>query len=236
MPIPTRQQCLLRPLTLLIAALLSTAPAALHAATTVTSIAPGAEGPYIAGMGIEDFEDVNLVPGVTFVFSVWRSSANVILANPAVSYTGTLPQTWTSNDNGFPNNPWDGTRTLINGWGHDWAYPFAASVELQFSPARSAIGVGLSNVQTDAGSGNTTHTLWVNGVSKGNLESLPGWVSNVYGKNRYLLVSGEPISSVRVVANTHFDGMAFDKLALGTPAGPTPATGTTWGRLKTLYR
>jgi hypothetical protein len=204
------------------------------AASTVTSIAPGSEGPTIAGMAIEDFEDVNLLPGFTVVFSVWRNASNTITAALPVSYTMTLPVTWTPADDGLGLNAWDGTRALVNGWNHNWAFPFAASVEFQFSPPLPAVGIGLGNFQRDAASGFTFHSLFVNGVDMGKLESLPGWVSIVNGKNRYLYVSGEPISSIRFTADTHFDGLAFDKLALAD--GTTPTNGTSWGRLKSLYR
>lgn len=205
------------------------------AATTVISIAPGSESSFIGSMAIEDFEDVNLLAGLTITFSVWRNGVNAITGNAPVTYTGTLPGVWTPATDGFPQNAWDGTHALVNGWGHDWAYPFAASVEFQFPDAPAAIGIGLGNFQRDAASGNTFHTLFVNGVDKGKLESLPGWVSIVNGKNRYLFISGdEPITSVRFTADTHFDGLAFDKLAMGDLFVPTQST--TWGRLKSLYR
>lgn len=203
---------------------------------TVTSIAPGGEDVAIAGMLVESFEDVNLVPGLSVTFSVWRNSANVITANPPVTYAGTLPGVWTASVSGFPANPWDGTRALVNGSGHTWAYPFAASVELQFNPPRTAVGFGLSNIQTDAGSAFTTHTLWVNGVSQGPLEDLPGWVSSVFGRNRYLLVNFDAIDSIIITADTHFDGMVVDKLALGAVADVVPVAPTSWGQVKALFR
>ncbi|MBK6735188.1 MAG: hypothetical protein IPG61_14145 [bacterium] len=203
---------------------------------TVTSIAPGSEDGAIAGMLVESFEDVNLVPGLSITFSVWRNSANQVTANPPVTYTGTLPGVWTASVAGFPSNPWDGTRALVNGNGHMWAYPFAASVELQFDPPRTTVGFGLSNVQTDAGSAFTSHTLWVNGVSQGRLEDLPGWVSTVSNRNRYLLVTFDAIDSIVFTADTHFDGMVVDKLALGEAAGVVPVATTSWGQVKALFR
>jgi len=196
----------------------------------VASIAPGSEGAAIAGMAVEDFEDVQLVSGLTIVLSVWRNSANVVTSAGPVTFAGTLPHTWTASVSGFPANPWDGTRALVNGWAHAWAYPFASSVEFQFSPPRSAVGFGLSNFQSDV----TQHTLLVNGVSQGVVESLPGWVSTAADKNRYVLVSGDPISSVTFLADTHFDGLVFDKVAVGQ--APTPVEASTWGRLKAIHR
>lgn len=213
----------------LMIALALSATASQAPAATVISIAPGSEGPAIAGMIIEDFEDVTLVPGLTVEFSVWRNGLNLITANPPVAYTGTLPATWAPSSNSFPLNAWDGTRALVNGWNHDWAFPFASSVELRFSPPVASVGIGLGNFQSDV----TLHSLFVNGVDQGTLESLSWWVSIVNGKNGYVLVLGEPISSLRFTNDTHFDGLAFDKLAIGEPA--TPAAGTSWGRVKSLY-
>lgn len=206
------------------------APTSLQAAPVVTSIAPGSEDAAIVGMLIENFEDVQLVGGLTIVLSVWRNSSNVITTNGPVTFAGTLPQTWTASSSGFPANPWDGTRALVNGWGHTWAFPFASSVEFQFSPPRDAVGFGLSNFQSDV----TQHTLLVNGIAQGVVESLPGWVSTAAGKNRYVLISGEPIASVAFLADTHYDGLVFDKIAVGQ--GVVSVEASTWGRLKALYR
>ena len=220
---------------LLLFAVATTRPG--HAGITITSLAPGSEDASITGLVVEDFEDTILWSGFSVTFSVWRNGANVITANPPVTYAGTLPQVWLCSDNGFPNNPWDGTHALVNGAGHDWAAPFAASVEFQFSPPQAVVGIGLSNIQTDAGSANTQHSLFVNGVDQINLEQLAGWSSQVLQKNRYIVIAGtggELISSFKIVADTHFDGMVFDKLGLSGPVDPV--TPTSWGRIKTLYR
>lgn len=209
-----------------------------RAGITITSITPGTEDAFISGLVVEDFEDVNLWPGFSVTFSVWRNAANTITAAGPVTYTGTLPQAWLCSADGFPANPWDGTHALVNGAGHDWASPFAASVEFQFSPPQPGVGIGLSNVQTDAGSSFTPHSLFVNGVDRINLEQLPGWTSQVFQRNRYIVIQGtdgELVSSFKIVADTHFDGMVFDKLALADPT-QLPAATTSWGRLKQLYR
>jgi hypothetical protein len=221
----------LAPLALILLAL--TVPAA-EAAITVSSLASGTEDASITPLPIENFEDTTLLPGLSVTFSAWRTNANVLTANPPVTYTGTLPVVWNCAADGFPNNPWDGAHALVNGTGHDWAFPFASSIELTFSNAPTAVGFGLSNFQRDAGSAFTFHALTINGVSHGNLESLPGWTTNVFGHNRYILITGEPITSVKLAANTHFDGMVVDKLAFGDLS--SPAAAASWGRLKGLYR
>lgn len=235
MPSPAAMSALrsLFPLPLVALLLLAHPTASPAAPVAITPIAPGSEDPAIAGMTIEDFEDVNLLPGFRVTFSAWRSNSNLLLANPAVAYEGTLPQTWTCADNSFPNNPWDGARALVNGAGHDWAFPFAARIEFTFVPPLTRVGMGLSNIQRDAGSEFTFHSILVNGESHGKLESLAGWVTSVFGKNRYLVITGDAISSITIVADTHFDGMVIDKLALDMA---TPAGSSSWGRIKSMYR
>lgn len=212
-----------------------TAPA-YAAPIVVNSIAPGSEGPSIVGLAIEDFEDVILKPGFSVTYSQWRNSSNVITAALPLTYSGTLPRTWAPSSDGFPLNPWDGTRAISNGnnSGLGWSFSYASSVEFTFTPARAAVGIGLSNFQTDAAVSFTHHSLYVNGVSQGELEALPGWVSTIFNRNRYLLITGDPIASIRITADTCFDGLVFDKLAFGELA--TAASSTTWGRIKSLYR
>jgi hypothetical protein len=90
-------------------------PAASHAAITVTGFAFGSEGPAVAGKTIEDFEDVNLVPGLTI-----RMGGSI--ATPAM-WTGVLPHTWNpatatsccTLGGPFPANTWDGSNAICNG-------------------------------------------------------------------------------------------------------------------------
>lgn len=215
-------------------ALVLIAPQAVPATVTVASIAPGSEDPFITGMTVEDFEDVDLFSGLSVTFSRWLNSGNTNTGAAPVTYADTLPRTWTCAASGLGGNAWDGTRALVNGLNHGWAYPYAADIKLTFDPPRDAVGVGLSNFQRDLDSGLTYHALRVNGVFVTRLESLTGWVSTVFSRNRYLRISGEPIETIEFVAETHFDGMVLDKLAIG--AATSPAASTTWGRLKRLYR
>jgi hypothetical protein len=221
-------------LLLLTAILASALPSRLDAATSVTVLAPANVDAVIAGSTIEDFEDVNLIPGLTITCGTWRNGANAITADAAVVYSGTLPRTWDPAVVPLSNNTWDGSHALVNGWDHKWLAPLAASIMFQFSTPQSSVGIGCSNFQ----SSETSHQLLVNGVSKGNLEALPGWIDDiVHGKNGYLLFvggPGDPITSIEFKANTHYDGLVWDKLAIGPMATPNHAT--TWGRVKSLYR
>ena len=224
-----------RSLLLVVALLCAVAPFS-SAAVTVASIAPGSEDAAIAGFTVENFEDTVLQPGLSIVLSQWRDSNNNVTADGPVTFPGTLPAIWSPAVIGFASNAWDGTHTMVNGHSFTWTYPFAAQVEFNFATPRRAVGVGLSNFQHDLASGNTFHTLTVNGVSMGRLENLAGWTSGLV-KNRYVLVTGDvntPIQSILITADTHYDGMIFDKLA--TSDLPDPTLSTTWGRLKTLFR
>jgi hypothetical protein len=218
----------------LFAVLIAGTPAPIDAATSVTVVTLANVDATIAGSTIEDFEDVNLIAGLTITFSRWLNGSSAVTADPPVTYTGTLPQTWDPAVVPLTNNTWDGTHALVNGPNHTWAAPLASSIVFQFSPPQSNVGIGCSNFQSSV----TLHQLLVNGVSKGNLETLSGWTDDiVHGKNGYLLFvggTGDPITSIEFKANTHYDGLVWDKLAIGPMATPTHAT--SWGRVKSLYR
>jgi hypothetical protein len=218
----------------ILAALVAVAPSPVAAATSVTVLAPASVDAVIVGSTIEDFEDMNLIPGLTIQFSLWLNAASAVTADPAVTYTGTLPRTWDPSVVPLSNNTWDGSHALVNGWDHKWLAPLASSIVFQFSTPQPSVGIGCSNFQSSV----TFHQLLVNGISKGNLEALPGWIDDiVHGKNGYLLFvggPGDPITSIEFKANTHYDGLVWDKLAIGPMA--TPTNSTSWGRVKSLYR
>lgn len=233
-------------------ALIAVHPA--HAAITVTGFAPGSEGPAIVGATIEDFEDVNLIPGLTI-------RMGGIPGFGARTWTGTLPRVFKPSlapsccalGGPFLNNTWDGVGALTNGGlfgtgtsglspgdGQFWDFQFADSVTFLFSTPKAMFGIGLSNFQS-AASGDpprTDHELIVNGVSLGRLETLlPGWVSGQYIRNRYLVITAtapDAINSVAIQNLTLADGLVFDKLALS--GFTTPVARRSWGRVKILYK
>jgi hypothetical protein len=236
---------------LLLAVASSCLTATSHAAITITGYAYGPEGPAIAGMTIEDFEDVTLIPGLTI-----RMGGGI--TTPTM-WTGTLPHTWNpataSNcctlGGPFPANTWDGSLALTNGGhgtgstglsphnGNFWDFSFADSVCFSFSNPQSLFGVGLSNFQSIGGpTGVTNHELIVNGVSRGLLETLlPGYVPGVNVRFRYLLIAAtgtDQISTVCVQNVSALDGLVFDKLAISGPG--TPVLKSSWGTLKSIYR
>jgi hypothetical protein len=231
-------------------------PRAVEAAITITGYAYGSEGPALAGATIENFEDVNLIPGLTI-------RMGGIPGYPARMWSGTLPRIWVASTASscctlggpFPNNPWDGVAALCNGGlggtglsglapgtGNYWDFTFADSVYFLLDTPQAMFGVGLSNFQS-ALSGDpprTDHELIVNGVSRGTVESLlPGFVSGQYIRNRYLVITATAPDNIRSVAiqnvsTVNADGLVFDKLAIRDFTSPAQAS--TWGSIKATYR
>ena len=78
----------------------------------------------------------------------------------------------------------------------------------------------------------------MNGVSKGLVETLlPGWVAGPNFRNRYLVVTATAPDAIQSIAFQNVsavDGLVFDKIAFKEI--PSPATPTSWGRIKAIYR
>ena len=237
---------------LLVAALAALHPSTASAAFNITGYAYGSEGPAVTGMLVENFEDVNLIPGLTI-----RIGGGI--TTPAM-WTGTMPRVWNpatatsccTLGGPFPANTWDGSYALCNGGfgtgstglsphdGNYWDFSFADSVcfLLGGSVPVTEFGVGLSNFQSLGGpTPITNHELIVNGVSRGVLETLlPGYAPGVNVRFRYLKITataGDVIRSVCIQNVTNLDGLVFDKLAVTDPT--TPALRPSWGQLKIGY-
>lgn len=221
-----------------------------RAAFTVTGYAFGSEGPAIVGFIVEDFEDQNLIAGLTI------RMGGTSIATPRM-WTGTIPRTWdpTTAAGGtfggpFTANTWDGTHALTNGGhgvgqtghspgdGNYWDFNFADSVVFVFNPPAKAVGMGLSNFQSPGGpTPLTNHSLAINGVQWGLVESLTGWAPGGNVRNRYVVITASGADAIQSIAFhnlTAADGLVFDKLAVPDPtSGARPGS---WGRLKSLYR
>jgi hypothetical protein len=246
------------PLRTVVLALLTVAtvggPSVASAAITIAGFAFGSEGPEIVGATIENFEDVNLVPGLRI------RMGGVPGGHPNRNWEGTIPRTWNPSTvtsccligGPFPANTWDGTFALCNGGlggagntgvspgtGNYFDFVFADSVYFVFSTPMSKVGIGLSNFQSLGGPIPVTqHELIVNGVSRGLLETLlPGWAPGPNFRNRYLVITAtapDAIQSVTVQNVSAVDGLVFDKIAFQDFT--SPATTTSWGRIKAIYR
>ena len=189
----------------------------------------------ISGLTTEDFEDVNLVSGLTIQHT-----------NPDGGPTNTLSNLYTQPDANFNDNYWAGNSALVNTPDNTiWFPPIASlnniseSVTFLLDDSASQFGVGLGNFQADL----VDHMLMVNGVEQLILESLanfnPGVNSNFNIRNGYLLInaeSGESISSVTIQLRANggtdpingpgSDGLIFDHVAFGGTPTQIPEPGT----------
>jgi len=197
--------------------------------STDTAVMDAALG--ITGLVIENFEDVDLVPGL-----------RVATTNPDSAPTSVLPNLYLDGSGSWYDNSWDGPGALVNTV-NNWNW-FCSNANCQLTniaqrrsfllPGASKFGVGLGNFQAER----VDHAVLVNGVEVvGALESLPGFVSGVWVRNGYLVVRagpGEVINEVSIelrqngtktpVAGESGDGLIFDRLAFAPVAGLTSFT------------
>ena len=180
----------------------------------------------ITGLVIEDFEDVNLVPGL-----------RVATTNPDSAPTSVLPNLYLDGSGVFNNNSWDGPGALVNTV-NNWSW-FCSDSRCALGniaqrrtfllPAASKVGIGLGNFQAEI----VDHAVLVNGVEVvGAIESLPGFVNGVNVRNGYLTITagpGEAINEVAIelrqngtkatVAGASGDGLIFDRVAFAPLTG-----------------
>jgi hypothetical protein len=177
----------------------------------------------IAGLTIEDFEDVSLMSGLTVEHS-----------NPNAGPTNTLANIYTEPSASFNNNSWDGPSALVNTFDNIIWFPpnnldkISERITFGFSTAITSFGVGLGNFQSDI----VDHAIIVNGIDQGLIESFPNFVSGINIRNGYLLISaetGESINSVAIEMRDNGtstpsdgDGLIFDHLAFGGSVVPVP--------------
>lgn len=171
----------------------------------------------VGGCTIEDFEDLNLQPGVQVL---WES--------PAGNFgpTSTLPNVFNPGaddpfGNAFVGGAWDGSRCLLNTrTNHAFTYsdsPSYGDVTFLFNPPVRLVGFSVHQNETNLG-------LIVNGVNKGTLNALTGLINNG-GKYGYVVVEAtgaDTISSVKIKNGSvpSGDGFTFDHLAFSTEPPP----------------
>ncbi len=179
----------------------------------------------IAGYTIEDFEDVNLVSGLSVSFTSPSSDPTTTLAqlhNPLAPIGGSLGP--------FANNTWDGSHALMN---HvDNLFPSSALIQsgtpsvsrlttFHLESGASSFGIGLANFQNV-----TSHELLVNGLSVAVIPNLANFIFGVEVRNLYIRIdaeAGESISSVGIdTVGGSLDGLVFDRVAF-SGAVPEPS-------------
>jgi len=180
----------------------------------------------ISGYAIEDFEDTLLLPGLTIAFD----------GNINDTSYGILPKTFDSaGESQTANNFWDGTRVLTNagnGTNGPFLPPAATNTTFSLATPTAVLGLGLANFQSATSSSTnpfpvTDHTLFVNGVALGTVESLAGaaWTGGVEVRNVYVRVAGtegELIHSLRFRNDSASDFLVFDRLAVYAPPVVVP--------------
>lgn len=174
----------------------------------------------IEGFEFEDFEDVELISGLT-----------IELAAPNSGPFTSLSQTYVEPSSDFRDNSWAGPGALVNTTDNSIWYPprsnlqkLAARTSFNLDPPAAAFGVGLGNFQADI----ADHAVLANGLEVvRTLESLPNFRSIINGRNGYLVIrsrTGSTISSVTIelrkkgtnqpLSGSHSDGLVFDHVAI----------------------
>ena len=181
----------------------------------------------LQGATVEDFEDVNLAPGLS-VF--WNATAGTL--GPVTVLPRTFaPDTDDPFGSAFAGGAWDGTRGLISALGNQ-SYNYNASqnwgdLELRFDPP--VVTVGFSLQQADA-----EVNLVINGTPAGGLSALTGAPMNGARAGYFVInTTGTPISTLRL-DNFGGDGFVIDRLLYTTQAAPLVGVmgfdATTWPR------
>lgn len=149
---------------------------------------------------IEDFEDVNLVDGLTIEWD-----------NPDFGPVSVLPKVYVP---AYANNYWDGSTGVLNHTTNIFTTSPAFSQITTFHIANGAksFGIGLANFQDL-----TDHKLLVNGVQVAIIPDLEHFQFGVPSRNLYVRIDaqpGETIYSVSIDENfQNKDGMVFDHVA-----------------------
>jgi hypothetical protein len=171
-------------------------------AFNVTSFSPTDFSDDSAGISeftIEDFEDTNLIPGLSVEWS-----------GPQIGPFTTLPSVINNADFWFtPNNAWDG-ENLVGNFEKVFSSALADTTTFNFAPNPTSVGVGISNYQfSDA-------VLLINGNIFSGLSAFNPVLG--LGKSIYLRIdseNGEAINSISIDGQGG-DFLGFDRLAVGS--------------------
>ena len=185
----------------------------------------------LTGFTIENFENVNLVSGLSIEY-----------LNPNNGPVTTLSQTYTDGSGVFSNNNWDGNRALINTFDNDiWFGGPNGDVRQKISQritfnvgSVDFFGIGLGNFQADL----ADHALLINGVEVVSaLEDMSNFTSGINIRNGYLMILADSTEKIQSVGfelrfngtsnpisdGLQSDGLIFDHLAFGNvQAVPIP--------------
>ena len=167
----------------------------------------------VSGYFIEDFEDLNLIPGLTISYT----------GNGFNTTNATLVQTLDF----AIDASWDGVRITSNDPNNnlppDTGVPWAKKTTFNFPSGASSLGIALSGFQSVTPPSDyaiTNHRIYINGVALAtDIEALAGtnWVAARSLRNTYIRIDaapGEVITSIGFENISRNDFLHFDHLAL----------------------
>lgn len=174
----------------------------------------------VAGLNakVEDFEDVDLEPGLQIS---WQSPAGNV--GPVSVLPGTFnPSTDDAFGTAFVGGAWSGSRCLVNTRFND-SIPYAQStgwgnVTFHFDPPVRVAGFSIHQMETSA-------SIRVNGNLVTTTSSVGGGFANGSARNGYIVLKAdgaELISTITIVngINPSGDGFTIDQLAFSAQASP----------------
>jgi len=216
-----------------LALVLLAAPAA-FAAFTVTVVPASSWGAPDAELGldgavVEDFEDLDLAPGLLVELGTIQDTfaGDLLDALPA-TFDPAVDDLY---GDAFVIGVWDGVNVFFNTPGNatvDYGFTEFRRVQLHVPGGTAWFGLSLQQLTGNEG-------LIVNGRSLGRVAGLG--LAPTSGRNGYLIVSSddpaEPILSVAVGGGG--DAFVIDHVAFASP-GQVPIETAGWSAVKALYR
>lgn len=167
---------------------------------------------------IEDFEDIDLAPGLQVS---WQSPAGDV--GPVSALPNTFnPLTDDAFGNAFVGGAWSGTRCLLNTrTNRPFVYSNPANwgdVTLHFNPPARVVGFSLHQMELNA-------TIRVNGVNVTTVNGIANGVSTSSGQVGYIVLkddTGPGIATVTIVngGSPSGDGFTLDYLAFSSQRAP----------------
>lgn len=183
----------------------------------------------LGGSVVEDFEDLDLAPGLTFELG----DAAGLFTGVGSATLGAVfdPVNGDPYGEAFVVGVWDGTHVLVNAPGNEPFYYGSTDFrKVRFTLAVGAAWIGFSLQQVSG-----DHELIVNGQVLGRFGDLG--IAPAFGRNGYVVVRstdpGDPIVSLSFGGRG--DAFVVDHLTYG-PEGQVPAAGASWGGFKADYR
>lgn len=183
--------------------------------TTFSPINFSDEAVGISEFIIEDFEDLELISGLTIE---WNS--------PNLEAVNTLPELYNPSDQGFINNAWDGNYTLNNTQQKPYRSQSISQITtFRFTNQQNSVGFGISNLQFGGAQLLINEELEINFSDFRDYGDLA--VFSRDNKNVYIRIDADVNESLKSIGIRGGSGdfLTFDRLALGNGQSvPEPLT------------